>query len=216
MSPVPSDAVLPDEPAVRAELRESVRLAFVAALQHLPPRQRAVLVLREVLSFSAAETAEALETSVPSVNSALQRARATLAAADLDTDGARPLSESDTDRALLDRYVEAFERYDTDALARLLADDVVQSMPPFRLWLDGRDDVVRWMLGPGAECRGSRLLVVDVNGSPGFAQYRDGGETPWSLNVLHVRDGEVVEIATFVETDGSLFARFGLPERFDA
>lgn len=215
IGPVPDDMVLGPaaDPAVLAQARESVRLAFVAVLQHLPARQRAVLILREVLHWSAREVAELLDLSVPAVNSALQRARATLAAKDLELSGG---SVDASERQLLEAFVDAFERYDMEALAALLHEDVVQSMPPYPLWLHGRDELVRWMLGPGKDCRGSRLVPVRVNGGLGFAQYRDGGETPWCVQVLDVRDGRIAEITYFLETDGSLFERFGLPERLAA
>ena len=215
LTPVPGHLVAsgadPDDPAERAQVREGVRLALVAACQHLPARQRAVLVLREVLGWPAAEVAALLESSVASVNSALQRARATLESLDLDRDTARPLGDDDADRELLAAWTEAFERYDMDALALLLREDVVQSMPPYALWLSGRGDLLAWFSGPGAGCAGSVLVPVDVNGSPGYAQYRDGGATPWGITTMTVRGGWIAEITTFLETDGSLFAAFGLP-----
>ena len=142
---------LPD-PLAAAERRETLRLAFVAALQHLPPRQRAALILCEVLNWKAAEAAELLETSVASINSALQRARATLEAAAPGVDAA-PAELSAADHELLQRYVDAFERYDMAALAELIHDDAIQSMPPYDLWLRGRDDIFTWWLGPGIGCR---------------------------------------------------------------
>src|SRR5215211_7697228 len=168
IQPMPDGRALPatDDPAEVAESRETIRVAFVAALQHLPPRQRAVLILREVLRWKASEVAELLDTSVASVNSALQRARAALAASDVSvTDDARPLS--DPDRELLERYVEAFQRYDMDALTSLIHEDATQSMPPYELWLRGRDDIFGWWVGRGAGCRGSRVIpTVAANGSP--------------------------------------------------
>src|SRR5207237_146134 len=163
---------MPDpDPADVAVSRDTVRLAFVAALQHLPPRQRAVLILCEVLRWKAAEVAELLETSVASVNSALQRARATLDATDVD---AAPTAElDDSDRELLARYVQAFEAYDMEALTSLIHEDATQSMPPYDLWLSGRQDIFEWWLGPGIGCRGSRVLpTVAANGSPAFGQYK--------------------------------------------
>jgi RNA polymerase sigma-70 factor, ECF subfamily len=202
-----------DDPAERAIARESVRLAFVAALQHLPPRQRAVLILREVLRWKADEVAQLLDTTVASVNSALQRARATLAA----TGGApapRPLDSDD--RELLDRYVDAFERYDIDAFVRLLHEDATQHMPPFEMWLRGASDIGAWMLGPGAGCRDSVLIRADANGSPAFAQYKpaeDGGRVPWALHELEVVGGRIVHITSFLDLDNGLFERLGLPTR---
>src|ERR671923_3106320 len=169
----------PEEVAVA---RETIRLAFVAALQHLPPRQRAVLILCEVLHWQASEVAELLETSVAAVNSALQRARATLSATDASADTPRePLDESD--RELLARYVQAFERYDIDALTSLIQEDATQSMPPYDMWLRGRDDIFAWWFGPGIGCRGSRVIpVASANGAPAFGQYKpaaEGGYEPW-------------------------------------
>jgi RNA polymerase sigma-70 factor, ECF subfamily len=199
-----------------AETRETIRLAFVAALQHLPARQRAVLILSEVLRWKASEVAELLETSVASVNSALQRARANLEAANV-MDTAPTVDEADAD--LLARYVEAFEAYDMDALTALLKEDAVQSMPPFDLWLRGRDDIFTWWWGPGIACRGSRVIpTISANGSPAFGQYKpspDGGYEPWALQVLELADGEIAELTFFLDTD-TLFRLFGLPPRIDA
>ena len=206
---------IPD-PADDVVARETMRLAFIAALQHLPPRQRAVLILREVLRWKAAEVAELLETSVASVNSALQRARATLEKSDVGASSAA----ADVDPALLARYVDAFERYDMDALTSLIHEDATQSMPPYDLWLRGRDDIFTWWVGPGAACRGSRVLpTVSANGSPAFGQYKpsttgDGFE-PWALQVLEVEDGRIVELTFFLDTD-ALFPLFGLPTRLDS
>src|SRR5918912_255388 len=191
--------------------RDTIRLAFVAALQHLPPRQRAVLILCEVLRWRASEVAELLETSVASVNSALQRARATLETTDVTTDS--PSSLSDADHELLARYVQAFEQYDMDALTSLIHEDATQSMPPYDLWLRGRDDIFTWWLGPGAACRGSRVIpTVTANGSPAFGQYKpspDGGYDPWALQVLGLADGRIGEVTFFLDTD-ALFPLFGL------
>jgi RNA polymerase sigma-70 factor, ECF subfamily len=208
---------LPDDPADVAESRETIRLAFVAALQHLPPRQRAVLILCEVLRWKAAEVAELLETSVASVNSALQRARATLEASDVDP--SEPALD-EPDRELLARYVEAFERYDMEALTSLIHEDAMQSMPPFDLWLRGRDDIFAWWVGPGAGCRGSRVIpTVSANGSPAFGQYKpsDTGEgyEPWALQVLEISDGRIVELTFFLGTE-TIFPLFDLPARLDS
>jgi RNA polymerase sigma-70 factor (ECF subfamily) len=198
------------DPAARAVYQDTIRLAFVAALQHLPPRQRAVLILREVLAWQASEVAELLDATVASVNSALQRARATLGATDLD---APPGPLTDEDRALLSRYVTAFEAYDIPSLVALLHEDASISMPPLALWLKGREDLAAWYLGWGIGCKGSRLLPITVNGCPGFGQYRvdpDGGFTPWSIQVVEVSAGRVAHVHHFL--DIALFARFGLPE----
>jgi RNA polymerase sigma-70 factor, ECF subfamily len=202
-----------DDPAERAVAKESVRLAFVAALQHLPPRQRAVLILREVLRWRADEVAQLLDTTVASVNSALQRARATLAAAD-GAPAPRPLDADDRD--LLARYVDAFERYDIDAFVRLLHEDATQHMPPFEMWLRGASDIGAWMLGPGAGCRDSVLIPVSANGTPAFAQYKPsegGGREPWALHVLELEDGRIAHISSFLDLDNGLFEVLGLPAR---
>jgi len=207
ITPLPT----PDE---LAEQRETLRLAFVAALQHLPPRQRAALILCEVLKWQATEAAELLETSVASVNSALQRARATLANADVGA----PDELDDATRALLDRYVAAFEVYDIDRLTELLHEDAVQSMPPYTLWLQRRDNLFTWWLGPGIGCKGSKLLPVGLaNGMPAWGQYKpdpDGGRQPWALIVPEVADGRIVELTFFLDTE-RLFPLFGLPDHLD-
>ena len=203
------------DPAEQTVSRESIRLAFVAALQHLPPRQRAVLILREVLGLKADEVAELLGSTVASVNSALQRARSTLAASDLsDSDRLDPLD--DTDRELLDRYVDAFERYDMDSLTSLLHADATMSMPPYDLWMRGPADIRGWMLGTGKECRGSRLVPTRANGSPAFGQYRPSGPggsfQPWALQVIEATDGRIAGINSFLDT-AYLFPLFGLPQQ---
>jgi RNA polymerase sigma-70 factor (ECF subfamily) len=221
IEPAPDRLVVSPEgdPADVAVARESIRLAFVAALQHLPPRQRAVLILCEVLRWKASEVAELLETSVASVTSALQRARATLEASDLDaTDHAPALDE--VDRELLERYVAAFEAYDIDALSALIHEDATQSMPPYELWLSGRDDIFKWWFGPGIGCRGSRVIAtVTANGLPAFGQFKPSesgeGYDPWALQVLDVVDGRISEFTFFLATD-RLFPLFGLPARVDA
>ena len=207
---------IPD-PAETAAERETIRLAFVAALQHLPPRQRAALILCEVLRWQASEVAELLETSVASVNSALQRARATIAETDAAERATAPLSADD--RALLERYVAAFEAYDLDSLTSLIREDATQSMPPFDLWLRGRDDIFRWWFGPGIGCKGSRVVPAPAaNGSPAFGQYKPaegGGYEPWALQVLELEDGRVRELTFFLDTE-TLFPLFGLPARLAA
>jgi RNA polymerase sigma-70 factor, ECF subfamily len=201
---------IPDPADVAVE-HDTIRLAFVAALQHLPPRQRAALILCEVLRWQSSEVAELLETSVASVNSALQRARATIA--DVDT---HAVPADDVDSELLARYVAAFEAYDLEALTALIHEDAIQSMPPFDLWLRGRDDIFAWWWGPGIGCKGSRVIpTVTANGSPAFGQYKpepDGGYSPWALQVLELRDGGIAELTFFLDT-GRLFPLFGLPDR---
>ena len=207
------------DPAVVTEEHETTRLAIVAALQHLPPRQRAVLILCEVLRWRASEVAELLETSVASVNSALQRARATLEANDLSVADA-PRSVDEADEELLARYVKAFQDYDMEALTALIHEDAIQSMPPFDMWLSGRDDIFKWWWGPGIGCEGSRVIpTVSANGSPAFGQYKPSesgsGFDPWALQVLEVEDGKIVELTFFLDTE-TLFPLFGLPDRLDA
>jgi RNA polymerase sigma-70 factor (ECF subfamily) len=213
--PIP-DSRVADDPAEVAESRETIRLAFVAALQHLPPRQRAVLIMREVLRWKASEVAELLDSSVASVNSSLQRARARLAATDLTAPEASwPMD--DEQRALVARYVDAFERYDMDSLTSLLHEDASWSMPPYELWLRTHDDIRRWCMGPGIGCRGSRLVPVEANGSPAFGQYKPsaaGGYEPWSLQVLEVSGGRIAGITFFLDTE-RLFPLFDLPLRLD-
>jgi RNA polymerase sigma-70 factor (ECF subfamily) len=209
---------IPD-PAEEAVARETIRLAFVAALQHLPPRQRAVLILCEVLRWKAGEVAELLETSVASVNSALQRARATLEASNVSAGDTSPSVDA-ADAELLARYVDAFERYDIDALTSLIHEDATQSMPPFDLWLSGRGDIFEWWFGPGIGCRGSRVIpTVAANGAPAFGQYKPSetgdGYEPWALQVLEVTDGKIGEFTFFLDTD-ALFPLFNLPARLDA
>jgi RNA polymerase sigma-70 factor (ECF subfamily) len=210
IEPIP-DAGDPAEVAVQ---RETIKLAFVAALQHLPPKQRAVLILCEVLRWKAAEVAELLETSVASVNSALQRARATLEASNVNV-AETPAAVDAPDAELLARYVEAFERYDMDALTSLISEDARQSMPPFDMWLSGRDDIFSWWFGPGNGCRGSKVIpTVAANGSPAFAQYKpnDAGDgyEPWALQVLEIEDGKIVEFTFFLDTE-RVFPLFGVP-----
>jgi RNA polymerase sigma-70 factor (ECF subfamily) len=215
LEPIPEGHLAGGDPAEVAEMRESIRLAFVAALQHLPPRQRAVLILREVLRWKAAEVAELLDTSVASVNSALQRARVAVE----DVAATEPLQpDDDEQKALLARYVDAFERYDMESLTALLREDATWSMPPFDLWLQTHEDVVKWCLGPGIGCRGSKLVPTTANGMPAFGQYKpspDGGLAPWSLQVLSLSDGEITGICFFLDTE-RLFPLFGLPDRLDA
>ncbi|HSL73417.1 MAG TPA: sigma-70 family RNA polymerase sigma factor [Ilumatobacteraceae bacterium] len=211
ITPIADAAVidLGADPADVAAARDTIRLAFVSALQRLPARQRAALVLCDVLRWPAAEVADLLDTSTASVTSSLQRARAALA----DAPAAGPTTPlSEDQQLLLERYVDAFERYDMDALTALLHDDVVQTMPPYAMWLQGRDDLVAWYVGPGIECAGSRLLAGAANGCPAFAQYRidpDGGYAPWALQVVELRGDRIEAIHAFLDTEA--FERFGFP-----
>jgi RNA polymerase sigma-70 factor (ECF subfamily) len=216
IEPIPDDRVLPEDgdPAELAAARETIRLAFVTALQHLPARQRAVLILREVLRWQATEVAELLDTTVASVNSALQRARATLAQLQPDD---REVGVVDADQqALIARYVDAFERYDITSLVALLHDDAVMSMPPYNFWLRGPVEMGRWFLGEGAACSGSRLVATSANGCAAFGSYRvdpDGGHAPWALQVIEVSGDRIVGHHNFLDT--TLFAAFGLPAHLD-
>jgi RNA polymerase sigma-70 factor (ECF subfamily) len=217
VSPIADERVLPPEadPAEVAVARDSIRLAFVAALQHLPARQRATLILCEVLRWKATEAAELLNTSVAAVNSSLQRARATMASVEADES---PAAVGPDQRDLLARYVDAFERYDIDSLVHLLHEDAVQSMPPFAMWLRGSGDIGRFMLGPGAGCRGSRLIPKAANGCPAFGHYKPdpaGGYTPWALQVVEISGDRIAGLNFFLDTK-RLFPAFGLPPRLSA
>ncbi|HEY6316475.1 MAG TPA: sigma-70 family RNA polymerase sigma factor [Acidimicrobiia bacterium] len=221
ITPIADDRVAPErsDPAEVAQYRESIRLAFVTALQHLPARQRAALILCEVLRWQVAEVAELLDTSVAAVNSALQRARATLGALPAD---AQPDALDDVDTELLERYVAAFERYDIDRLVTLLHEDAIQSMPPFAMWIEGAENIAAFMVEPGpSACRGSRLVpMTGANGCPAFAQYKPdpaGGYAPWALQLLEISVGRIVGMSFFLALDdGRLFRRFGLPLHLDA
>ncbi len=215
LEPIPDVQALPadGDPAEQVALRQSIRLAFVAALQRLPPRQRAALLLAEVLGWPATEIAAALDTTVPAVNSALQRARATLAES-APPQGGTPAGLTAAQETLLARYVDAFERYDVDALAALMREDATLSMPPYTLWLQGPAAIRAWFLGRGIGCRGSRLVPTSANGLPAFGQYRAGapGEPhrPWSLIVLELSADRIGAMNHFLDT-ATLFPRFGLP-----
>jgi RNA polymerase sigma-70 factor (ECF subfamily) len=216
ISPIADERVLPEhgDPADIAVARDTIRLAFVTALQHLPARQRATLILCEVLRMPAAEAAATLGTSVPAVNSSLQRARATLSALPSEQ---RP-GPLDADQAgMLDRYVDAFQRYDMDLMVTLLADDALMTMPPFTFWIRGAQNICRWMQEPTPSlCRDSILVPAgQVNGVQAFAQYKPhpaGGHAPWSLQVHEVSGGRVSRLTFFLDTE-RIFAELGLPSR---
>ncbi len=217
VEPIPDAMAIPAEsdsdPAERALLRESIRLAFVAALQYLPPRQRAVLLLTQVLSFSASETAETLGMSVPAVNSALQRARATL---DARNPAVVPRELSAEQARLVERYVDAFERYDVGALTKLLHEEATLSMPPYELWLRGHESIARWLTTFGIGCKGSRLVpLAACGGMPAFAQYREGGARPWALLVLELGADRITSMTSYLDVE-TLFPRFGVPLRLTA
>lgn len=201
------------DPADVALAKESIRLAFVAALQHLPPLQRSVLILCEVLAWKASEAAELLDQTVAGVNSALQRARKTLAA----RRGPALMSTMDSKHTLLlEQYVEAFETYNIDRLVSLLRDDAVLSMPPFNLWLSGPADCAAWFLGKGIVCKDSRLLPVMVNGTAGFGAYHPVGPglwEPFAIQVIEAADGCIVGHHNFLYPE--LFPAFGLPDSVD-
>jgi RNA polymerase sigma-70 factor, ECF subfamily len=216
IEPIADERALPADasPLEKTMLRQSIRLAFVAALQHLPPRQRAALLLTEVLGWSAAEVAECVEMTVAAVNSALQRARATLVGLNL-----RRGERDEPEKALVDRYVEAFHRYDVDALVSMLRDDAVMSMPPYAFWLRGPEAIRGWLDGRGSICRGSRLVPVEASGTLAFAQYHAGGPggsfLPWGIVVLESVDGGIASWNTFLDTE-TLFPAFGLPPSLPA
>ena len=217
VEPIPDAMALPaaadSDPAERALLRESIRLAFVAALQYLPPRQRAVLLLTQVLSWSAAETAESLGMSVAAVNSALQRARATL---DARNPAVVPRELSAEQERIVASYVEAFERYDVAALTQLLHEEATLSMPPYELWLQGHESIAKWLLSFGIGCKGSRLVpVAACGGTPAWAQYRDGGATPWALLMIEIEGDRITSMTSYLDV-GTLFPRFGVPMRLTA
>ena len=219
LEPIPDARVLPSDanPFELTALRQSIRLAFVSALQHLPPRQRAALLLSEVVGWSAAEVAECLDMSVAAVNSALQRARATIAARNGNATAASETLSPD-EVQLLDRYVDAFQNYDVDALVSLLREDATLSMPPYTLWLRGPATIREWLLGRGAGCRGSRLVPTQASGAPSFGQYRPapgGGHAPWALIVLELEGDRIVSWNSFLDTE-KLFPLFGLPPRLPA
>jgi RNA polymerase sigma-70 factor, ECF subfamily len=220
LEPIPLSLIAPDrDPADVAVANESIRLAFVAALQQLPAKQRAVLILRDVLDWQATEVSELLETTVQSVNSALQRARATMTKSQSEG-AARTRRLSPADRAMLERYVRAFEAYDVKALTDLIREDAQQSMPPFDMWLAGREDILTWWFGPGIGCQGSRVIpAISANGMPTYGQYKPdpdgGGHSPWALQVLELKEGRIAEFTFFLDT-AKLFPLFGLPLHLDA
>jgi RNA polymerase sigma-70 factor (ECF subfamily) len=218
VSPIADDRILPDDadPAEVVAARETIRLAFVTALQHLPARQRAALILCEVLRWQAAEVAELLGTSVPAINSALQRARATLATIPAEK---RPADVHTDHTQLLDRYVDAFQRYDMSALVTLLHEDARQIMPPYAMWVEGAGNICRFMVEPGpSACRDSRLIPVVANGCPAYGQYKpdpQGGYTPWSLQVVEISGGRIAALTMFLDT-ARIFPGFGLPSHLPA
>lgn len=216
LEPVPDARAIPSDsdPHQDAVLRESIRLAFVAAMQHLPPRQRAALLLTQVLNWSAAEVSESLDMSTAAVNSALQRARATLAEKNLSAPVERasqyaPTQLTPEQSALVDRYVTAFEAYDVPALTALMREDATMNMPPYSLWLHGHASIAAWFLGRGAGCRGSRLVPTAANNAPSFGQYKSDG-SPWALVVLDLDGAQIVGSTFFLDT-ATLFPKFGLP-----
>ena len=213
--PIADSAALPEDgdPAELAAQRETLRLAFVAALQHLPPRQRAVLILREVLRWQASEVAELLGMTVASVNSALQRARATID--QLDVDGSGPAVLRGDEQDLLSKYMDYFERYDIEKLVALIADDAEFSMPPFDLWLNNTTDIAKWYTGQGHACENSRMIALRANGCAAFAQYKPSAEgrwEPWALQVVEVGYGKITGIHHWIPPFAApLFEKFGVP-----
>lgn len=216
LEPIPDVRAIPctDDPHERAVMRENLRLAFVSALQTLPPRQRAALILTQVLNWSAAEVAECLDLSTAAVNSALQRARATLHAHRSHAPTGTPLVLDAAQLRTVERFLAAFEAYDVPAITALLRDDVVMCMPPYAFWLQGPVDVADWLTGRGAGCKPSRLVATEACGAPAFAQYRQNGAEPWSLIVLDLVGDRIGTMHYFLDT-ATLFPHFGLPMRLD-
>jgi len=217
VTPVADARVAPEhsDPAEVVQYRETIRLAFVTALQHLPARQRASLILCEVLRWPVSDVAELLDTSVAAVNSALQRARATLS--NLPSEPrAEPLDDADAE--LLERFVDAFERYDVERLVTLLHEDAVQTMPPFAMWIQGAQHIGRWMVEPGpSACSGSRLIPTSANGCAAFGQYKAdpaGGYAPWALQVVEISGGRIIGLNAFLSTE-QIFPTFDLPAHLD-
>lgn len=213
IEPIPDALAIPtnEDPSTIAMLRQSIRLAFITAMQRLPPKQRAALLLTEVLGWSVSEVAENLNSTIPAINSALQRARSTLAS---QPEQSQPMLK-DSDLELLDQYVEAFQQYDIDSLTTLLHQDATLSMPPYTLWLQGPETIRTWLLGHGSVCRGSRLVPVEACGSPAYGQYHpdpNGGFTPWALIILEITDGKISGWNSFMDTQ-KLFPRFHLPPK---
>ena len=218
VEPIPDSMAFGADPAAAAEAKDTLRLAFVAAVQHLPAKQRAVMLMREVLRFSAAETAEMLQISPASVNSALQRARATMEQVHAKPEEPYAIDDAEL-RKLVDGYVSAFEAYDMDALTALCTQDVALSMPPIPLWVQGHESVVEFMLTSGKGCRDSKLVPVRANGLPAFGHYKPSGEPglwePWSITVLELEGGKISGLNYFLDTP-KLFPLFGLPSEYRA
>lgn len=220
LEPVPDSMVAeqPDDPASVVTSRESIRLAFVAALQHLPPRQRAVLVLRDVLAWRAAEVAEVLGMSTVAVNSSLQRARAQLKEAALSRDDVVEPSEP-ASREVLDRYVAAFEGYDVEAIVALFTEGAIWEMPPFTGWYEGARTIGNLISSqcPASGPADMRMLPTRANGQPAFGLYMrdaDGVHRAFQLQVLTLTAEGVAHVACFFDT--GLFGAFDLPETYPA
>jgi RNA polymerase sigma-70 factor, ECF subfamily len=216
VEPIPDSMAFGADPAAAAEAKDTLRLAFVAAVQHLPAKQRAVMLMREVLRFSAAETAEALQLSPASVNSALQRAKATMEQVHAKPDESYEIDDAEL-RKLVDGYVSAFEAYDMNALTALCTQDVALSMPPIPLWVQGHASVIEFMLTAGKGCEGSKLVPVSANGLPAFGHYKPSSTPglwePWSITVLELEGGKISGLNYFLDTP-KLFPLFGLPPEY--
>lgn len=221
VEPIPNALAYGADPADAASAKDTLRLAFVAAVQHLPASQRAILIMREVLRFSASETAEMLSVSPASVNSALQRARATMSKVQEVSTVSDTYDETNAEqRKLVDGFVKAFEAYDMGTLTELLKADVALSMPPFALWISGPENVAAFMLGTGSACRDSRMVPVGANGMAAFAHYKPSADEPgvyipWSITVLELDGDRISGLNFFLDTE-KLFPLFGLaPELRD-
>lgn len=213
--PTPDAADHPEESYMR---RDTLQLCFIALLQKLPPRQRAVLILKDVFEWSAKEIADTLGMSPAAVNSALQRARETMERAQLRSDEYSMMDE-EPDRDLLSQYVQAFERFDIDALVSLFHEEGCLSMPPFPMWVQGKDNVAQFYALTRWHCIGSRFIPVTLNGGyPAYAQYVPSSSdpsflVPWGIQVVEIKHGRIFHVQNFINE--KLFSRFGLPERLD-
>jgi RNA polymerase sigma-70 factor (ECF subfamily) len=207
--PVPDNAIDPVDVTIR---KDTIRLAFIAALQTLPPRQRAVIILQDVYRWPASQTANVLGTSITAVNSALQRARLTLSRANLKSEALNVI-DGELNQGLIDRYVDAFERYDIDALLELFHEDGSISMPPFVMWISGLVNLATFYEITRSHCVGSRLLPTRVNGTVALAQYaRDKLNerlVPWGIHVPEIRGNRIIHVHTFI--DPALYTLLEMP-----
>lgn len=211
--PAPGFGENPEDALIR---KDTLQLAFIALLQTLPPRQRVVFILKDVFDWSSKEIAEVLELSPAAVNSALQRARETMKRTELRSDVPNQM-DAEPDRELLSRYIQAFEQFDVDALVALFHEEGCMSMPPFTMWVRGKDNLFKFFSLTRPHCEGSRFLPVTINGGyPALAQYMPSPEAasvliPWGIHVVEIKDQKIRHVQNFINT--KLFLRFGLPEQ---